>query len=423
MTNISTKRRCQLALLMCLASTPLWACIQPYSPSSTTARAAGMDTARFAQLLEDSLYWFPNKGWAATLRNANGQVVASINQGLARTACDPNGAQAFNTSTETPWGSVSKLMTTAAALRVAKQRNVSLDEPLIEHLPYRWRNQIHSRFVVGENGSGPVTLRMMLQHRGGFHHSGCANRTIKDRLLDGDIINCGSAAEPEWQPEVGVRSYANMSQGIFQIALAYMDNPLAMNFHEMQRANLPIATYDAQIQTITNDFYRNYVTQNLLTPIGVTATCNLPALANVPGANYTLWYSDANDPLGELPSDQSHSCAAGGWSMSSNEMSLFLHQLKFGSLILQPDSYALMEGSSQDSLGWWRSEWSIGTVYTHNGAWGGTRSEVRALPGGYTATLVTNSGPHGTLGGALNTALVQARRKGIADMHGVLYAR
>lgn len=415
-----TIKQC-LPVALSLAMSPLWACGTPiYNPTAVTGRASAMDTEVFASALIAILGETPNKGWSATLRNKENLQVATVNHGLARTACDEDGAQAFTSATETPWGSVSKLITTASALRVAKLRNVSLDEPLVEHLPYRWRNLVHNRIELGENGSGPVTLRMMLQHRGGFHHSSCFNRNIKDRLIDGDMVNCGTAQEPNWPPAVGQRSYANMSQAIFQIALAYMDNPLAMNFYEVQWDDIPIANYDAQIQAITNAFYVNYVKDNLFAPIGITGTCDLSDVASVPGSNYTLWYSNAADTSGTAVPNGSSSCAAGAWSMSSGEMSYFLNRLKFGNLI-DADSYALMEQGSLDSLGWWKSDWSIGTVYSHNGAWGNTRSEVRALPGGYTATLVTNSAPYDILATALNEAAVASRVKGISDIHSVLY--
>jgi hypothetical protein len=73
--------------------------------------------------------------------------------------------------------------------------------------------------VFGENGSGPVALAMLLQHRGGFHHWACDNRTVRQRLTDGDMGGCAADPPP---PQVGVSQYMNASAGLFNWALACM---------------------------------------------------------------------------------------------------------------------------------------------------------------------------------------------------------
>lgn len=425
MKSLTRSHATALATLCAVASTTALAlpCNSvPFNPTIATAADAGIDTQVFAEEVAAAMGAASEKGWTATLSDAQGRVIASVGQGLARTACDPGGERAFTPETETPWGSVSKILTTAAALRVVEHGGANLDTALVNFLPQRWRNQVHNRIVLGENGSGPVTLRMMLSHRGGFQHSSCQDRDIKTRLIDGDLVNCGTEEEPELAPPVGTRSYANMSQGVFQIALAYMDEPAMMQSAESFAANLNTADYDEYIQNVTNNHYRNYVKNEILIPNGISGVCSMAELKNAnQSGNYTLWYDDAADSSGTLSGDGNGSCAAGAWVMSSLEMAKFLRLLQDGQSILSADTYALMEQSWTESLGWWRSDWTLGTVYSHNGGWSGTSSAVRLLPGGYISTGVYNSGGFEDWRDLFDAAYKTARGKRIRQLHSVIF--
>ncbi|MCB1629744.1 MAG: beta-lactamase family protein, partial [Xanthomonadales bacterium] len=389
-----------------------------YNPDLVEQASPGIHTSTFVDEVVLGMADSQVKGYVATLTNARGEIVVEIEQGQARTLCDPGGQRAFDVGTQTPWGSVSKLITTAAAIKVARQFNVDLDDPIVNHLPYRWRSQLHPRFANGESGSGPVTLRMMLQHRGGFRHSSCGGRTIKQRLLDGDAANCAAANQPPTAapPTVGSRSYANMSQGLFQIMLAYMAAPVTMQVFESQAAGYNTADYDAFIQMATNNSYRGLVNTQLYAPIGISGSCNMAEISTAqPNGNYIRWYDDASDSSGTLPHDQNHTCAAGAWILSSAQMRKLLFQLKHTENLLLREDYALMEAGYSDSLGWWKSDWDIGRSWSHNGQWSGTRAEVRSLPGGYIATLVMNSANFAdSAGGVLDDAFRDARVKGLA---------
>ncbi len=403
--------RCLLGLSLAVAATASVAgpCnISPLNTQFVEKASPGIYTPAFIDYMATNMAFSNVKGYVLTLTNREGDTVARITQGLARTSCDPGGQRNFTASTETPWGSVSKLITTAAAIKVASSFGADLDSSIVNFLPYRWRSHVHPRFAVGEDGSGPVTLRMMLQHRGGFRHSSCGGRDIKTRLIDGDSAACTSG-DP---PAVGTRSYSNML-GIFQILMAYMYSPQLMQTFELNAAGYNTADYDAYLQMVTNNSYRGLVNSQLFAPIGITGSCNMAELvAANPTGNYIRWYDNASDTSGTLPPDQNHTCASGAWILSSTEMSSLLYQLKHTSNVLSPEDYALMEAGSSDSLGWWRSDWTMGTSYSHNGQWGGTRAEVRSLPGGFIATLVMNSANFA--GSLLNAGFKQARVVGIA---------
>lgn len=367
-------------------------------------KAPGLNAQLLVSRVSEGMSQSDVKGYALNVFNRWGQSVASITHGLARTACDPDGERAFTLNTETPWGSVSKLLTTAAAVHAVDHYSPKLDDLIIDYLPYRWRPELNRRF---QN----VTIEMLLQHKAGFRHSGCG-RPLRDRLQDGDFENwCGS---DNTRPAVGTRQYSNTGPGLFYVILAYMTRPSFMHTIDFGYQNHSDADYDAVIQDYTASVYNNYVVDNVLAPVGVTATCNM---ADNAGGNYTLWYSSATDSSGGMPTDQSGHCSSGGWILSSNEMTRVLNSLRNSNSILTPESYQLMESSWSDSLGWWRGGSNQRPHFTHNGAWGSTRSQVYSFPGGYTATLVTNSPPANdvSLATVLLDAYTEARNKGVSQ--------
>lgn len=367
-------------------------------------KSPGLDVEQFVETVVDGMSNSQVKGYALNIYNKWGSSVGSATKGLARTQCDVGGQQAFTLNTETPWGSVSKLITTAAAVHAVDHYPVSLDDHFIDYLPYRWRSEVHSRFAN-------VTLGMLLQHKAGFRHGGC-NKPIRQRLIDGDIANdCGEVDPP---PEVGTRSYSNTGPGLYYLLLAYITRPSFMGTIEFGYQYHDDASYDAIIQDYTASIYNSYVEDNVFAPINITGTCNM---ASNFGGNYSLWYDSTFDASGTLPPDHSGHCSSGAWSMSSNEMTKLLSSLRNTESILGHASYNLMESSWSDSLGWWRGEGNTGSYYTHNGAWGGTRSQVYSLPGHYTATLVTNSPPANgvSLATVLKEAYDEARVDGVAQ--------
>ena len=391
-----------------------------YDPSFTEQTSPGIHVPTFVDEVIVGMVEPDVKGYAATLTDRFGRRVATIQNGLARTSCDEGGERAFDANSKTPWGSVGKLITTAAVLKAADINGVNLDDPLENYLPHRWRNLLHTRYKYGENGSGPLTLRLLLQHRGGFRHSSCGY-TARERLVTGDALQCvGDDPNPTPPPPaVGLRSYSNMSLGIFQVALAYMLFPDYMNIIVEPQANLmDDDSYDDYIQAETNSIYVSYVKTNVLNPISISGTCNMPEFkANNPKGNYTLWYSSASDSKGQLPPDQDHTCAAGGWSLTSNEIAHFLYSLRHTDSVLDREAYGLMEAGFLDSHGWHKSPMDTGLSYYHNGSWGGTKSNVRSLPGGLLVTIVANSSSSSTgeLLSAIDKAFNSARRIGLSQ--------
>ena len=88
-----------------------------YNPDLVEQASPGIHTSTFVDEVVLGMADSQVKGYVATLTNARGEIVVEIEQGQARTLCDPGGQRAFDVGTQTPWGSVSKLITTAAAAR------------------------------------------------------------------------------------------------------------------------------------------------------------------------------------------------------------------------------------------------------------------------------------------------------------------
>lgn len=396
---------------------------QPTVVTSFQNNTPGIDTKLFVDALTADLSGLGVKGYVATLRDRYGEEVANVRMGLARTACDPGGQINFSSMTETPWGSVSKLLTTAAVIKAAGQYGIDLDSPAKDYLPYAWRTRLHSRFE-------DVTLAEFLSHQAGFRHSSCLGRTVSDRLIDGDLVNCAAAGDPATPPppEVGVRSYSNML-GIYSRVLAYMIEPDLMHVHEQNvlasfgpfGSGFTMTAYDQQIEPFAAAIYNAYVQQEVLAPIGVSATCDMATNA---GGNHTLWFSSGTDDSGAMPPDRSDDCASGAWIMSSQEMSRFLYHLKHSQAILSESQYQRMELSTDDRLGWGLSGWQTGDVYSHNGSWSSTKAWVMALPGGFTATMVLNTPPpEGSVSPshALKDAYIAARIAAVSDTVTAIY--
>ncbi len=333
------------------------------------------------------------KGFAITLHDRSSRELLNLRGGLARTQCDADGQINFYTSTETPLGSVSKLITTLAAIKAADANGIDLNASFIDYLPYQWRDEVHPRFQG-------VTLRQFLTHSAGFRKSTCGGRSVHDRLVDGDLFNCNAGGEPTAPPPaVGQRQYSNML-GIYSRLLAYMVAPAQMQVHEQNvmaqfgrfGEHWDPDIYDQDIETYAALIYNDYVHNALFSPLGISATCDMSDNA---GGSYTLWYATGDDPSGEMMPDKSLDCASGAWILSSDEMARFLLHIRHRNTLLNRAQYALMESDLAGSHGWGRFDWPTGELYTHSGAWVSTKAWVASLPGGDVVTLVANTPPGG----------------------------
>ena len=102
-----------------------------------------------------------------------------------------------------PAGSIAKLFTITAALQLAEQNRIDIDQPLQAYLP---EFSIKTRFP----GSSPITIRSIMTH-----HSGLPSDHLKEIISLGPIPLTGLARElgDEWvaYPPNFIFSYSNVA--------------------------------------------------------------------------------------------------------------------------------------------------------------------------------------------------------------------
>ncbi len=247
----------------------------------------------------------------------------------------------------------------------------------------------------------PVTISMMLQHRGGFKRSGnndpWSASNARARLATGDL---GTPSPPP----VGERSYSNSSMGMFHFMMLGIANRSLWAHYETTYRDLPDTTYDRLIAARNAEWYTAYTQKFVFDPANVSATCRMQDIIDS-GGPFSLLYGSPTDHSGAVSPDNSLHCASGGWIMSIKQLMRLVHTLKHSDKILSRATYALMEDGTlapgeavakdDASLGWWRKRIRGGWAFTHNGAvlegGGAANSHVIIYPNGYHAAVVSNS--------------------------------
>jgi CubicO group peptidase (beta-lactamase class C family) len=352
---------------------------------------SGLALSKYAAVLRERFHG-KFAAYAAMLEDASGRRLYFRRAGWATSMCDDryrDRAANFTLDTKAAWGSVSKIITTAAVLaaiqdkargKPASDKYDEVGRSMKSLLPIRWAAEMDASFE-------PVTIAHLLQHRAGFGDSDDHART---RLRNGVELPTG----------VGARIYSNSSMGIFHFILAKLVEPELMRRREAELRDASDAAYDRLIQDTTAAVYVDYVQKRLLRPLGIEASCNPTAF---PKGDYSIAHVRPSgttlDTAGVLTGDNSRNCAAGGWIMSIKEMMTFLHHLHHTDRLLQRDYYGFMQGwgTPDAAFGWGFTNAARGGVaWWHNGAllFGGgqgTHAEVIVFPNGYIAALVANS--------------------------------
>lgn len=339
------------------------------------------DHQLYSNIVKDSLEGNV-KGYGFSLWAKDGGPIVATYGGKAQDDTEPGGVKYFSENTTLCIGSTSKIITTAAVLRaIEKNPSLHLDDKMVTYFPYKWKNLLHNDFKL-------VTIRQLLQHRSGFDRIGDNGLLTRTRIQQGygqcENVPCST----------GTKSYSNFNMAVFQMILAYMINPLEMQQAENLYSGLSDTDYDKNILNKTSEIYFNYVRDSILTPNFIDAHCN-PAEMPDPA----LMYSNPADENGLLfPNTIYSSCAAGGWTMTVDNLSLFMYTLKYTEKIISHDSYKLMENYSTPSkaLGWYFNDNTNEGVAFHHG---GVRSYgsnyafamLMSYPNGMHASALVNS--------------------------------
>ena len=159
-----------LALLTTVLVPAAWAA-EAGAPASTSAPAEQVLTLeeRAQQAAEAALQF----GGATSLRYAlwdNGEIVLSGGAGSFSLSED----RALTEDTLYGVGSVSKVYTASAVLRLADQGKLDLDTPVVQYLP---------GFKMADERYTSITVRMLLNHSSGLMGTKIGRASCRERVL------------------------------------------------------------------------------------------------------------------------------------------------------------------------------------------------------------------------------------------------
>lgn len=286
--------------------------------------------------------------------------------GLARTEAD--GELPQSATKDMTVASVSKTITTVAALRVFEEKGISVDDPIGPWLPGTW-----------EPGAGvaEITFRELMTHTSGLRQN-YETATGESGKVTSAYDNIKIAVEQDLGSQTG--SYANMNFGIFRIML-----PAMLLDTEVPGYDFSVGLadeWDALTSTIFDDHMRA-----LFASIGVDGGCE----PSDPAATvlYRLPYDGAP---GWETSSYLLGCGGYGYYLSANDLTAFLSYLRYTDQLLSPESRTLMRDGL---LGLQTKSGTHGTSYGHGGYWtsdsGAMTSCVLSFPIHVDASLLINS--------------------------------
>lgn len=255
-------------------------------------------------------------------------------------------------------GSITKLFTATAAMRLAEEGKLDIDQPLRSYLP---QFSIKSRFT----DVALITPRMLMTH-----HSG----------LPSDFQQGMWMANPE--------PFTNLAGKLKDDYVAYSPNYVA------SYSNLGVTLLGHAVQQVAGEDYASYVERTVLRPLGMThSVLSVRAEAPSMSKGYRNGVETTEVPLRDVP--------AGGLNSNVLDLSHFLNMVfadgSYGrQQILKPKTLAEMlrrqngnvalDGDFSIGLGWMLTPLKgvkrVDTVPVaqHNGATMLFRSELIALP-------------------------------------------
>ncbi|MEM9046531.1 MAG: serine hydrolase [Pseudomonadota bacterium] len=394
-----------------MATTSALACEVPSTrPLDVLAEdRARFDTGAFTASIVDDLDRAV-MGYAAVLRSKSGRIIASVEYGYARNPCESAGEQNFSINTQAAWGSVTKMITTAAVIDKTERSTARrLTEPMIDFLPEDWRSGV-------DGGYDDVTISHLLSYRSGLANNpppGVNRRDLAARL-----------AQPPARP-VGRRTYNNIEFAL----LLYMGRFFREGYWDsIEQSYQPgEIDYDSYVYAHGLSIYTDVVQGRILTPLNINASCNDSRHS---GQNYALFYSNRDQEKGFLltPSDAS-GCSTGGVIMNAKHMSKFLHALSQTENLISAENYDTLLAPDSERLHGWNGAREVedglavhkaggrrlgGNSIPGNSATGRAGANIMAFPNGMTAVVVINSGrTSGTK--SLRDVLIDAYNAGLPN--------
>jgi len=316
-------------------------------PAAATSYA--FDANRFATKLEQiintptSQYPHPPVGYQLVVRDPQGNIVRTDAPGSTTTAALTQNppylpATGMSATRRFDVASVSKTITATALVAAIEDLNnlhpgetslnVNLDSSIKPYLPAAWPKA---------STVGDITFRMLLSHTSGF----CPPNG-GDKVADlKPMIQSGPAATK------GVWDYCNANYALMRLLIPYLvDGPQAYASWEN----------DPKFEQVTALSYRNYVRGRIFAKLGLSGiddfytgpspetiyydTALLPIKDNVNITSSTPNIDPCNG-YDETANNMVLTAGSGNWTLSAEEMTLFLSNLWRGQIV-SPTSVVAM---------------------------------------------------------------------------------
>jgi hypothetical protein len=347
--------------------------------------------------------FFKPAGFQVAIRDPNGKLVFTYAPGMAVTDA---AAVAYGLTTEKmsttrrfDMASASKTLTATAMVAAIEDLGpalgITLDSQIYNYLPSDW-----DRSKVKD-----TTFRMVLEHRAGLISPTSPDTPNFHDFYDG--VQKSIASGPT-SLKKGVWFYQDVNYALLRILIAYVvDGPLAYKPFELDHKKNGL---------ITALSYRNYVRGRLLARIGLSAVDDFYT-GNIPE---TIYYNGKTNPLvviadkvnvvkadncnyDETAPHMVITAGSGNWTMSAEEMSLFISSLWQGKIVSTSMLDEMVAGLDKQGFrvgsGNYGSVLTLpeGTVHTDlnengNGGCDGTMAQWVTFFNGFTAVYLSNTG-------------------------------
>lgn len=309
-------------------------------------------------------------GYSITIYKG-GDFLMSRNGGESVKAID-GGTKLFADTTRIHMASITKTLTTMAAIKLLSEKNIPLSEQVYKYLPAAWTKG---------PGFTSITFRELLTHTSGLRDigGGCTNNDPNFYSGLKDLVAQGVVADKSY-------CYQNGNFGLFRILLPII-NGVALTGND---------NFD---NTITQQGYNDLMQQYVFSKEGITASENYS-----PG-NALLYEYPYTSKAGFNPGSLGTRAGGLGWYLSTKDVA------KIMSTFSNSADQSIISNAWKDSIltrsyGCFTSNTTKGTAYWHDGIWysyqgagcQGMRSIWMKLPvNDMTVVLVVNAlrGPSG----------------------------
>lgn len=355
----------------------------------------------------------------------DGVFVAEVAGGLARNPID--GGDEMTLDTPANIGSTVKFFAGTALLQKLQQKaaengtmNMWLARKVFQYFPKVWQEGMHESIKQ-------ITLRDLLQHKGGFIHNDSGMKVFFDYLAK------GVSSDQTQSFAYGKRRYANANITAIGYVLAAIDNPQFLQTIDQIIASKNLQADDPLIQTMLGNAFEAYMKNRIFSKVqpAIAPTCDAPAVyaqKNIVFAHiYALPTTSSTGIFSSSKTNGGACHAAGGWYISGRELATYVANFSATDTIVNAATRDLMfdDDAPENQMVWshntssqlllknfqWNSTPFMG------GDWGGHATIVQ-LPNGYYAVGITNSGilnDQGAVGNSflLTRNIIQAFNYGV----------